>query len=168
MCFQKVRRRVWLETNTFEKNSHFVPELQGTEVESGEWHSPPGKPPKSVPFITSLQGFGAPSPLAEIKKQQGCEEANGARAGNQCLTDPSGASHQGYLLARKRGRRVVVQGAEETSKGPETRKGTAGITDKEGTVSGETQRDRQARNPRQLRHGGGENKARGRAKQQRN
>lgn len=79
MCFQKVRRRVWLETNTFEKNSHFVPELQGTEVGSGEWHSPPGKPPKSVPFITSLQGFGAPSPLADIKKQQGCEEANGAR-----------------------------------------------------------------------------------------
>ena len=68
----------------------------------------------------------------------------GHGAGNQCLTDPSGASHQGCLLARKRGRRVVVQGAEETSKGPETRKETAGITDKEVTVSGETQRDRQA------------------------
>ena len=62
----------------------------------------------------------------------------------------------------------MVQGTEETSRGPETREETAGITDKEDTVSGETQRDRQARNPRPLRHGGAGNKTRGRTKQQRN
>ena len=73
----------------------------------------------------------------------------------------------GCLLAGRR-RYRVVQGTEETSRGPETREETAGITDKEDTVSGETQRDRQARNPRQLRHGGAGNKTRGRTKQQRN
>lgn len=129
---------------------------------------PLGNPQSQCLSSPPFRGLGPLHPWPTSRSSKAARKLMGHGAGNQCLTDPSGASHQGCLLARKRGRRVVVQGAEETSKGPETRKETAGITDKEGTVSGETQRDRQAGNPRQLRHGGGENKARGRAKQQRN
>lgn len=129
MCYQKVKRGVWLETSTFEKNSHPVPEFQGTEVRSGEWPLSPWEIPKVSAFYRLPPG--AWGPFTPGRNQEAARlrlSQEGHGAGNPGLTGPCGASPHGCLLACKR-RRRVVQGTEET----------AGITGKEDPVSGETE-----------------------------
>ena len=95
---------------------------------------PLGNPQSQCLLSPPFRGLGPlhPWPQQGLRLSQG-----GHGAGNPGLTGPCGASPHGCLLARKR-RRRVVQGTEETGRGPGTEE-TAGITGKEDTVSGETE-----------------------------